>query len=86
MHACSGRRIGKHDWEESSFGSNASMNSAGTAAAHRHHDEQAAIAAREVEYLHAADQEDYEQQDMSGLPWQVHTHLVSAKGFAFLLL
>ncbi|CAL8468355.1 g7895 [Coccomyxa elongata] len=76
FRTASGRRIGKHDWEESSFGSNASMTSAGTAAAHRHHDEQAAIAAREVEYLHAVDQEDFGQQDMSGLPWQ-DTILVS---------
>lgn len=54
------------------------MTSAGTAAAHRHHDEQAAIAAREVEYLHAVDQEDFGQQDMSGLPWQVLTLGLSA--------
>lgn len=61
------------EWEVSSLGSNASMNSAGTAAASRHHDEQAAIAAKDVEYLHAADQQGLEQDYMEEPEqWQVH--------------
>lgn len=47
------------------------MESAGTAAAHRHHNEQAEIAAKEVEYLHAVDQEELDQHYMSEpLHWQ----------------
>lgn len=63
------------------------MNSAGTAAASRHHDEQAAIAAKDVEYLHAADQQGFEKNYMEEpLHWQVHVFpyitAVQASGFS----
>lgn len=59
MFLCSGNRVRKQllnhgEWDASSFGSNASQESAGTAAHRRN--EQEEIAAQEVEAMHWEDQ------------------------------